>query len=640
MRIKNNLSSSAAVLVLLTALCMSLASVRAAYAEEATINFRDVDIVSAIESVAVLTGKTFIVDPRVRGKISIISADAVNSDAIYDIFLSALSIQGFQAVSDGQSVKILPAAKSASISTLVGGSEFITEIVKLTGGSGEDYVGILKPMLGPGAIMSYHKPSNSIVVSDTEAQVKRIKSYVRDLEEAAFKEFEIIQLRHISATDLVSMATETGLLDERTTVVGDKVANRVILTGPAFSRVSVRRLAMEMDVPSKISSSGTGIEVIFLKHADALAVQPVLESLLQSMAFKEMVGDQKSDQTQNYTIQADKANNALIVAASSQVTDIIGDVVNKLDRPRAQVLIEAVIAEVSEDFFNEISVNLAAVGKNGVFLADFGGALSTLAGAAVGGSASDQASALSSLQGSAIGAVGSVDRSGQGLASLVQAIRTDTKNTLLSTPSILTLENEEATISIGKEVPFVTGSYTSSNNGASNPFQTIERKEVGTILKVRPQISAAESVRLEILQEVSNIDQTSVQGASGTNVTTDKKVIQTNVAVGQNQTLVLGGLIDRKFSVVESKVPVLGDLPLLGALFRGKQKSQDTSVLMVFIRPTILQSPADAQRLSTRKYELLYGKYENFINRNGLEAELGVLPQDIGSSEAIESLIR
>lgn len=621
--------------LVLAAALASLMGVNVSFAEEATINFRDVEINSAIESMSALTGKTFIVDPRVRGKISILSTEAINSDAVYDIFLSALMVQGYQAINDGNAVRIIPAAKAANVSNTPGSGEFITEVIVVDSAKGDEYLAVLKPLVGPGAMISYHKASNALILSDTEAQIARFKSLLANLEKSSRKDFEVIDLEVGSASDLVAIASQTGLLDERTTILGDKSTNRIIVSGPYETRFKIKQLIKKLDVPKQESKNQSGVDVIFLEHADAIEVQPVLESLLQSMAFKEVVSDTGEDsKRQNYTVQADKANNALIVAASSQVTSVIRGIVEKLDKPRSQVLIEAVIAEVSEDFFKDLSVNLASVGTSGVFLTDFGGTLSSIAGAMVSGSATDQASAVTNLQGTAVLGATNMNASGRGLTGLVQAIRTDTKNTLLSTPSILTLDNEEATISIGQEVPFVTGSYTTGTNGATNPFQTVERKEVGTILKVRPQISAGGVVRLAIEQEVSNIN------LDLGNSTTDKKVIQTNVAVGQNQTLVLGGLIDRKFSTKETKVPLLGDVPLFGALFRGKQKIQSSTVLMVFIRPSILLDDSKIGTLTDSKYQVLYGKYKDFVLRNDLGNDLKPLPSTLNNEESFKALLK
>jgi general secretion pathway protein D len=601
-------------------IALGVLSATVVYAETSTLNFRDVEIETAVESIAAITGKTFVVDPRIKGKVTIISSAPVKSDDVYDIFLSSLLAQGFQAVNDGKTIRILPAAKAANSSSFFDSSEFITEIIPVQEDEGDAYVGVLKPLLGPGAVVTFNKASSSIIVSDSKSQITRFKKLIEGLEKEAGRDFEIISLDNLSASDFVFMAKATGLLNKRTSIVEDTYQNRVIISGPVITRYKLKKLIEQLDVKDSRASASSSIDVVFLSYADAVTTQPIVESIVKSMLKQDALSSSnkknsadKSD-VQQVSIQADEKNNALVIASTKQIIELIKGVIAKLDIPRSQVLIEAVIAEVSEEFFRQLNVNLAAVGSSGVYLADFNSVLSSLAAAQITGDIADEAAALSNLQGVPTIAGKSTRTGNTGLVGLVQAIRTDTKNTLLSTPSVLTLENEEATISIAKEVPFVTGSYTSGTTGATNPFQTIERKEVGTILKVKPQVSSNDSIRLDIRQEVSNIDPTSVNGQE-TNYMTDKKVIDTRVMVGPNQTLVLGGLIDRKNSLIENKVPLLGDLPLLGQLFRSKQRAEDTTVLMVFIRPTLLRDAAEAKVITEQKYRLLHGRYEDFINR-------------------------
>ncbi|WP_432695291.1 type II secretion system secretin GspD [Marinobacterium sp. YM272] len=617
-----------------------------ASAEDAAINFRDVEVMTAIESIASITGKTFIVDPRVRGKVSIVSADPISEETLYDVFLSALKVQGFQAVSNGSTVSILPAARAATLSDQSGSEEFITEVLRIKNSKAASISATIAGMLSTGAKVTVHEESNSLVVTDTESQLNRFKAMLNELDTERYLNYDIVRLSNIQAKEIVSMALDLGLIDHQTKVVEDMAANRLIISGPLDSRRKIKDLIRQLD-GSQQSGEQSGFDVIYLNHAKADTLQPLLEGMLSSSAFKKLASpaaagdgsaaEGNAGKESFYSIQADIVNNALIVGAPANVMAAIKTIVEKLDKPRPQVLIEAVIAEVSEEFFDQFSVNLAALGNYGVFVTDFSGALSTL-GSAVGGSTSDQAAAIGSV--TATPTFGAANVSGnRGIGGLIQAIKTDNKSSLLSTPSILTLENEAATISIGKEIPFITGSFTTNTAGASNPFQTIERKEVGTILKVRPQISNDGSIRLEIDQEVSNIDQTNIQGTSGTNPTTDKKVIETNVLVQDGQTLVLGGLIDSKFSNIESKVPLLGDVPVLGSLFRSKQRSKESSILMVFIRPTIVDSAEQGNQLTRQKYRLYQGRHSEFISRNQLESELGGLPEDLSNIHQLDQFV-
>jgi general secretion pathway protein D len=313
----------------------------------------------------------------------------------------------------------------------------------------------------------------------------------------------------------------------------------------------------------------------------------------------EAVADKKAKNA--YQIQIDELNNALIVAAPTAVIREIKNVVTQLDRSRPQVLIEAVIAELSEDQAEELSSQLAYSSKNrGGYLTNFDGLLATLTGIGVSG-VDPTLEQLSGIPNKVLAVAGDFDsESGKGIGLLIQALKTDGSTKILSTPSVITLDNEEATLSVGEEVPFQTGSFTSSNNGSNNPFTTINREEVGVKLKVKPQISKGDSVRLEIEQESSKVK----SGVPGLQ-TTSKSTMQTNVLIQDGEMLILGGLIEDQTGGTATKVPLLGDIPLLGRLFRSTTKADSQSVLMMFIRPTIIRTAEDARKLSDSKYRHL-----------------------------------
>lgn len=608
-----------------------------AQAATVSVNFREAEIEDVVESLAGVTGGTFILDPRVKGKMTIVSPEPMAADMLYEVFLSALQVHGFQAVNDGAAIRIVPNTRAINIPVGKAGGELITEVIPLHYTKVAEVVPVLKPLVSQGAQISFHAATNDLVITDSVAQVRRMKDVLRDLDSAATHDFDVVTLQHTSASEVVAIANAMGILTDASKIVDDVTANRLIISGSKATRAQLLDLIRALDAKTNLSS---GIEVIYLNHADAVDIQPVLETMIKSSAFLAMSGEKTATEN-SYTVQADKANNALIVAASSGVTAAIKAIVEKLDQPRAQVLIEAVIAEVSEDFFNQFSVNLAQIGSSGAFISDFTGTIGAIAGAAESGTDTDRAAVLESLKGRAVMGGASIDRDGNGgIAGIIEAIKTDNRSTLLSTPSILTLENEEALISIGQEVPFVTGSFTTTSSGASNPFQTIEREEVGTILKVTPQINQGDSIRLEINQEVSSVNQATVVGTSDTNVTTDKKMIETNVIVNNNQLLVLGGLMDNSFSDVDSKVPLLGDLPLLGRLFRSTERTQNTSILMVFIRPTIIRTVAEGNTVSQRKYRVLEGTHSGFVERNKVGDEVAPLPKELGDVDILEDMMK
>lgn len=618
-------------------LCIYALSSRA---DTVTVNFRDAEIESVIESIAALTGGTFIVDPRVKGKMTIVSPEPVDAELLYEVFLSALQVHGFQAVNDGAATRIVPLARAINVPTGLAGNELTTEVLPLNYVAANEMVPILKPLMSQGAHLAAHPNSNVLVITDIQSQVRRIKEILARMDSSEQSGFDVIAINHSSAGEIVGIAREMGILTGQSKVVEDSTGNRIIVSGPQSTREQLKSLIRALDTRG---DDNNGIDVIYLNYSDAEAIQPILESMLKSKAFLKLSGEGGKQDNNAYTVQADKENNALIIAAPTGVTTAIKSIIKKLDKPRSQVLIEAVIAEVSEDFVRNLSVNLIAAGNSGALISDFNGTLTSVAAAAIQGTNEAATAALSGIAGTGttVFGGGSIDSDGNGgLAGIIEAIKTDSRNTVLSTPSILTLENEEALISIGQEVPFATGSFTTSSSGASNPFQTIEREEVGTILRVTPQINEGDSVRLEINQEVSDISDVVVSGSAGTNVVTNKKVIETNVLVDDNQLLVLGGLMDKNFSNTEKRVPLLGDIPLFGRLFRSSAKTIDTTVLVIFIRPTIIRNAADGDAVSGQKYKLLQDTRSEFIERNHYDKHLQPIPDTIDDVHSVEDLLK
>ena len=368
------------LLAILVSACLQVGHVNA---EEVTVNFRDTEIENVVESIAELTGGTFIIDPRVKGKMTIVSPDPVEADLLYEIFLSALQVHGFQGVNDGAATRIVPLSRSINVPIGSPGNEITTEVISLRYIAANELVPILKPLMSQGAHLGAHPASNKIVITDSKAQVRRIRGILRDMDNSDQKGFDIIPLNHTSAGDVVTIAREMGILTGQSKVVEDTSANRIIVSGPRSSREQMRKLVEELDTAT---SDNSGIDVVYLNYAEAENIQPVLEAMLKSKAFLKLSGEGKNQQDSNaYTIQADKENNALIIAAPTGVTTAIKSIIAKLDKPRSQVLIEAVIAEVSENFFKDYSANIAAGGHYGGILSDFSGstkAFSQIIGAA------------------------------------------------------------------------------------------------------------------------------------------------------------------------------------------------------------------------------------------------------------------
>ena len=600
-------------------LMLVLVSNQLAWADTVKINFRDADIRSVIESVAEITGKSFVLDPRVKGKITIVSPKPIESELFYEAVLSALQVQGFQAVDDGAIIRVVPFSQSFQISPGLVGGELQTKVISINHVKATELLPVLKPLMSKGSLLQAYDAGNYLVATDTRSQIRQIEAVLRKIDIAEQSQIDVISLNHISAGEALHIASQLKSLQQQNlSIVEDSFNNRVIVGGPRTGRASFRNLLKSLDVPT---SQQGGVEVIYLNYSTAEELKPILDGMLQSETFLRLAGEASSPAAaggggaqSSYKIEADAGNNALVVAASASVIIQLQSVIRKLDRPRPQVLIEAIIAEVSEVQAHRLSTQLGAFGRGtGGYLTKFDDLLTTIIGVGADGSVTD--AEVGTLGGSLSGqsglfaAAGAFNDSGEGIGLLIQALKSDTQTSILSSPSVVTLDNEEAELSVGQEVPFITGSFTSVNQGGgggnNNPFQTINREEVGIKLKVLPQINEGNAVRLKIEQESSNLDNTATAGAGTVDVVTAKRTISTNVMVGDGQVLILGGLMSDQFNDTESKVPILGDLPLIGKLFSSSSNGKEQRVLMMFIRPTIMRSPAESSAVSQEKFDYL-----------------------------------
>ena len=590
------------------AFCLTLSlTAEVLAAETVQINFRDADIRSVIESVAEITGKSFVLDPRVKGKVTIISPGPIDASLLYEAILSSIQVQGFQAVEDGAVTRIIPFTQAFNFAGGDGDNTLETEIIKINHVQAATLVPVIKPLLSNGARLLAFAQSNFLIISDIRSNVKAVKRIIAKMDDPDQTAVEVINLKYIAAGEAVHIAGQLKQLQKQElSLVEDGLNNRVIVSGPSMARSAFRNMLKLLDLPSTKKGN---VEVIYLDYSRASEIKPIIDGMLGSDIFLrlagESVGDGKSET--NYKVEIDELNNALVIAAPSAVIREIQSVVAKLDRARPQVLIEAVIAELSEEQARDVSAQLVITGKNrGGYITNFDGVLAGLMGTALGGGESVGAAQIAgSLPQSVIGVVGDFDsKTSRGMGLLVQAIKKDGRNKLLSTPSVITLDNEEASLTVGEQVPFPTGSYANSNNSNSvNPFTTVNREDVGVMLKVKPQISKGNAVRLEIEQESSAVKTGTADSQLG--ATTTKSTIQTNVMIQDGELLVLGGLIEGTTGESESKVPFLGDIPILGNLFKSSNNSDREKVLMMFIRPTIIRTPEDANTLSQFKFEHL-----------------------------------
>ena len=582
------------------------------------VNFVDTDMGEFIDSVSRITGTTFIVDPRVTGKVTVRTVDRHDAEAIYDIFLAQLRAQGFAAVDlPNGSVKIVPdqAARLEPVPVEHAGKQgkasdgVATRVFNVRNAASEQMLGILKPLIDPrvGVITPY-PAANLLVVTDWRSNLERIDKLLRQLDQVSDEPLQVMPLQHASAIDTAPLLTRLLAREQgadSAQVVADPRSNALLVRGSADSRERVRALLGQLDRPGdNLRSSNT--QVIYLRHANAGEVVKVLRGLGQDGAVPETaVGEGKQAAVRTSSdagirLEYEEGANAVVMVGPDSELAAYRNIVEQLDIRRAQVVVEAIIAEVSDSSAQELGVQwLFADQKFGAGIVNFGSNgvnIANIAGAAAAG----DNQGLGKLLSATTGATAGIGHFGGGFnfAMLINALKGKTGFNLLSTPTLLTLDNAEASILVGQEVPFVTGSVTQNN---ANPYQTIERTEVGVKLRIKPQINSDNSVRLDIVQEVSSI----ADSSAASDVITNKREIRTKVMVDDNGLVILGGLISDESTASDQRVPVLGDIPGVGRLFRSDSRRNVKQNLMVFIRPRILRDGPSLAGLSQEKYRSL-----------------------------------
>lgn len=573
------------------------------------VNIQDAEIEAFIGQIADITGKSFIVDPRVKGKVTVISRASMEKEAIYELFLSVLNVHGFVAIetSDG-AIKVIPNATSkqeASQNKARKGDSFITEVIVLQSASVSELVPVLRPLVPQYGHLAGVQSSNALIISDHAANIARLKKLIDSLDGGTDDQIEVIALNHAWVGDIAKLLEElvpqqSGRSSKgqigRFAIVADERTNRLILKGALKDRNRIRALIDRLDQP--FDSRGV-TQVIQLNYAEAKKVAELLSKLIDEPQANK---DKKPGSSTQF--QADESLNALVVRAEPAVMSEVRNLVAQLDVRRAQVLIEAVIVEVTGSNGEQLGVQW--------LVGDFekgpvGGTSFSNAGVSSTSVASDIATGSVASIGTVSGAFlgGATTAAGGDLGVLLQALATTSNANLLSTPSVMTLDNEEAEFVVGQNVPFLTGTTTSSTT--TNPFTTISRQDVGVTLKVKPQINDDGSVRLKVNQEVSSLVPSDNPLASGAaDRITNKRSINTTILVGDGETIVLGGLIQDDVQESVSKVPLLGDIPILGALFRSKQLTKTKRNLLVFLRPKILRDGHRLQAVTNDKYQGIY----------------------------------
>ncbi|BAP54886.1 general secretion pathway protein D [Thioploca ingrica] len=585
------------------------------------------DINQLIDLISEVTHKTFIVDPRVKGEITVISNQPMNSDQVYEVFLSILGVHGFAAIPTGNVIKIVPdnLAKSQNTPVLLdnetlAGDSIITQVVSMQHVSAAQLIPLLRPLIQQQGHLVAYPENNTLVISDQASNVQRLLKIIHRIDQVSDEEIEVIALEHASAAEVVrvltsleqkpTVATGTAGTSNSSTLVADERTNSVFISGDQVTRLRLRTLITHLDTPVKTVGN---TQVIYLRYAQATVLANVLKGITDSIEKTKTKDTQTtSKETLKTNIQADESTNSLVITATPAVMRNLKEVIQQLDVRRAQVLVEAIIAEVSNDIARELGVQWMVYGTHNTSplgVSNFDNTNQKIIDLAASGYQFSQNRNISlpSLNAGAFLGLGQFNSSVLNFAVLLQALSTDTNTNVLSTPSLLTLDNQEAEIHVGQNVPFVTGQYTNTGvtGSITNPFQTIQREDVGIKLKVKPQINEGNAVKLEIEQEVSSIGRSNV---ATTDIVTNKRSIKTTVIVEDNSMVVLGGLINEDLQQTTQKVPGLGDLPLIGGLFRSQISNKVKRNLMVFLHPVIVRDIASENIISNDKYSYMRTK--------------------------------
>jgi general secretion pathway protein D len=594
-----------------------------ARAQQTTItpNYKDADLGQIVEAVSEITKKNFIIDPRVRAQVTMVSNTPLTADAFYEAFLAILQVHGFVAVPAGNIIKIIPDANARQVPSVdlpdrvsSSSDEIVTQVIAIKNVSAAQLVPILRPLIPQYGHLAAYPASNMLIISDRANNVNRMVRIIRRIDQAGDEEIDVIPLEHASAAEVVrvvnvlypqAQAAEGGM---GVKLVADERTNSVLVTGEKSQRLRLKTLVTHLDTPLE---SGGDTQVRYLRFADAEKLAAKLkEQASITVAIQQGAAPgaapaaapsaQQSDR--NITIWAEPETNALVVTAPPKVMRALMAVVDKLDIRRAQIHVEAILVEVSGDKTADLGVNWLVDGSQDNFAV--GGFIQPIAGASIVDiiRGIDDPSTLTSAPTGFTAGGGRISDTGTDFAVLLRALRADTNTNIIATPSVVTMDNQEAEIKIAQEVPFITGSFTQTGTDATNPFQTIQREEVGNILKITPQISEGQTVILKIEQEASSLAPTPV---GSVDLVTNKRTITTNVLVDDGGIIVLGGLIRDELLDSEQRVPFLGAIPLIGELFKVRNTQKRKTNFMVFIRPKILRDGIQTAIETNTKYNML-----------------------------------
>ena len=613
--------SRARLIVALT-VC-SLLALPSAWSQQATVtpNYKEADIRQIVEAVGEVTQKNFIIDPRVNAKVTMLSSTPMTPEAFYEAFLSILQVHGYVAVTSGDLIKIVPDATARQYagplgtSSSAGADDIVTQVVQVHNVGAAQLVPILRPLIPQYGHLAAHPSSNMLIISDRAANVNRMITIVRRIDQSSDEDIEVVRLTHASAAEIVRILTtltqqpRADGVPVTTSLVADARTNSVLIGGDKTERLRLRALIAHLDTPLE---DGGDTQVRYLRYSDAEELSTKLQTHFTAQ-LQATTGQATAAATANsVSVWADTQTNALIVNAPPKMMRSLMQIVDKLDIRRAQVLVEAIIVEVNADKTSELGVTWAIGGTGSNSPAgvtnfpDFGPGIVQLGAAAGSGGQVDPTGLIG--DGLTMG-LGRVSDSGISFGAIIRALNGDADTNIISTPSIVTTDNEEATLNVGQEVPFVTGSYSNTGNagGSVNPFQTIQRQQIGVKLAITPQINEGDSLLLKISQEISNL----ASSAAAVDLITNQRIIETTVIVDDGEILVLGGLLEDVLRETEQRVPVLGRIPIIGNLFRSRKTDKVKTNLLVFIRAKILRDSSQTSFETNSKYNQIRDILEN-----------------------------
>lgn len=610
-----------------------------------TLNFVNADIPSVVKAIGEHTKKNFIIDPRVTGNMNIVSQTPVTKEIAYQTLLSALRVHGFAAVEERGVVKIVPEqdAKTAGIvvprGSQVAGDRIVTQVFQLQNESAAQLATVLRPLVAPNNFIAAYPGNNTLIITDYAENIKRIGRIISSIDVPSSADLQTIKLQYASAVDVGNLITRLmpevspnpanpGASPKLAVAIEPRTNSLIVRADTPALITRVRTMVATIDTPTAANGN---IHVVYLRNAEATKLAETLRGLLAGAASSTSTSSATTPATTatsttsaatpapasaqvNSTIQAYPSTNSLVITAPDHVYNSLRAVIDKLDARRAQVFVEALVVEVSASVASEFGIqwqDLSGLNRSGAQViggTNFGGAGQNIIGAATNITSVGQGLNLGIVRGTV--RVNGVEI--LSLGALARALQTDVKSNVLSTPNILTLDNEEAKIVVGQNVPFVTGSFSQTNTSVNSPFQTIERRDVGLTLRVTPQVTEGGTVKLKVFQEVSSVVPTS-NSVRSADLITNKRSVENTVLADDGQIIVIGGLIQDDTKNNDSKVPLLGDIPYLGNLFKYQSRNREKTNLMIFLRPYVLRDGKAANQLTGERYDYIRNEQNNAL---------------------------